>query len=120
MQMFRKTIQRPLDRRSAVDSPVRQYRGQPVSQVPADYLRWLEGVKREELHELQYEMENRGVPARWGRPEVRTTRTTQTLQEIVEAGYRALAMKYHPDHGGDSEKMRDLNLEIARWRAEAK
>jgi len=39
---------------------------------------------------------------------------------MIEAGYRTLAMKYHPDHGGDSEKMRDLNLEIARWRSEAK
>lgn len=94
-----------------------KYRGQPVSQVPADYLRWLERTKREELQELQYAMENRGIPARWARPEVRTT---QTLREMIEAGYRTLAMKYHPDHGGDSEKMRDLNLEIARWRSEAK
>lgn len=34
----------------------------------------------------------------------------QMLTEMLKAGYKALAMKYHPDHeGGDAEKMTELN-----------
>lgn len=29
--------------------------------------------------------------------------------EIIEAGYRKMAQKYHPDSGGDTVKMKDLN-----------
>lgn len=29
--------------------------------------------------------------------------------EIVKAGYRQLSKKYHPDAGGDAEKMKSLN-----------
>lgn len=30
-------------------------------------------------------------------------------QEVIEAAYRRLARKYHPDHGGDESKMKLLN-----------
>jgi hypothetical protein len=29
--------------------------------------------------------------------------------ELLKEGYRKLAAKYHPDHGGDPEKMKELN-----------
>jgi hypothetical protein len=29
--------------------------------------------------------------------------------ELVSAGYRSLAQRHHPDHGGDAEKMKQLN-----------
>lgn len=29
--------------------------------------------------------------------------------EVIRAAYKALAMLYHPDHGGDSERMVELN-----------
>jgi DnaJ-class molecular chaperone len=31
------------------------------------------------------------------------------LTEILREGYRKCAMKYHPDQGGDPEKMLELN-----------
>jgi hypothetical protein len=34
--------------------------------------------------------------------------------EVVKAAYKALAMKLHPDHGGDEEKMKRLNTAYAR------
>ena len=43
-------------------------------------------------------------------------------REVVEAAYRALALKYHPDRGGNAEIMANLNraIEIIRkergWR----
>ena len=104
-----------------------KYRGYHVTTVPTSYLRWLEGVKQEELDGLQDEMDSRGLSTTRAARAARTAQavrramqvapTTQTFKEIVEAGYRSLAMKYHPDRGGSTEKMRDLNLEIARWRS---
>jgi DnaJ-domain-containing protein 1 len=30
-------------------------------------------------------------------------------REEIRSAYRALAMRHHPDHGGDAEKMRSIN-----------
>lgn len=34
--------------------------------------------------------------------------------EVVKAAYRALAQKYHPDHGGDTAKMQALNAAMGK------
>ena len=36
--------------------------------------------------------------------------TVKTLEEL-KAEYRRLAMKYHPDRGGDAETMKAINAE---------
>jgi DnaJ-domain-containing protein 1 len=36
--------------------------------------------------------------------------------EVVRASYKALAMKHHPDHGGDTEAMQRLNEAYERLR----
>jgi curved DNA-binding protein CbpA len=33
--------------------------------------------------------------------------------EVIEAAYKKLAHKYHPDHGGDGAKMKELNIAYA-------
>jgi len=33
--------------------------------------------------------------------------------EVVKAAYKALALKYHPDRGGDQAKMQELNSAIS-------
>lgn len=38
-------------------------------------------------------------------------------KEIVDAGYRALAKKCHPDAGGTDEQMRDLNKAVGKLRS---
>jgi hypothetical protein len=39
------------------------------------------------------------------------------LRETLDAGYRSLSVKLHPDHvGGDLEKMTRLNIALAAWR----
>lgn len=35
--------------------------------------------------------------------------TSDAPPEVIRAAYKALAMLYHPDHGGDSERMLELN-----------
>ncbi len=36
-------------------------------------------------------------------------RLSKLERELLKEGYRALAIKYHPDKGGDPEKMKELN-----------
>jgi len=40
--------------------------------------------------------------------------------EVVEAAYRALSKIYHPDLGGDAEKMRELNEAVKEAREKTK
>lgn len=35
--------------------------------------------------------------------------TTEAPEVVVKAAYKALSMIYHPDHGGDQDKMSELN-----------
>ncbi len=36
----------------------------------------------------------------------------EIVRELVGAGYRALAFKYHPDHGGQTEIMQRINTTV--------
>jgi hypothetical protein len=37
-----------------------------------------------------------------------------TTVEEIKAQYRKLAFKFHPDHGGDLERMKELNLQYEK------
>jgi hypothetical protein len=39
------------------------------------------------------------------------------MQEIIAAGYRTLASKHHPDHGGKTGDMQTLNAAVEKLRA---
>jgi DnaJ-domain-containing protein 1 len=63
------------------------------------------------------------------RPRTRTTPRNETTAhavlhllpsappEVVRAAYKALAMKHHPDHGGDTEAMQKINEAYRRLAA---
>lgn len=40
--------------------------------------------------------------------------------EVVNAAYRTLSKRLHPDHGGSAERMKALNLAVERAREAAK
>ena len=44
----------------------------------------------------------------------------QWTKEIISAGYRALAQKHHPDHGGSTEAMQEINAAAERLRETAR
>jgi len=97
--------------------PFGRYRGVPLEEVPLSYLRWLlrELALREPL--LTYvERECRRRNGRRHRHRAASPTTSlafppalrATAAEIVTTGFRVLALKRHPDHGGRHEEMLDL------------
>ena len=79
--------------------PFGKHKGERLEDIPDDYLEWLllkiDLRADTRMHvEAEYRLRN-GPPPSAG-----------SLLDIVNAGFRALALKYHPDHGGDSESMR--------------
>jgi len=93
------------------------HKGQLLSEIPADYVEWLlsldhirnplRGVVEQEL-ELRAEEAARAIDAC---PDV------QIADELIGAGVRALAKKYHPDIGGTNQQMQDVNATAAWLRA---
>jgi len=76
-----------------------KYKGQDLSSVPEDYIEWLVDKARNDVATYEGELERRIL--------IREADETIAAQ-IVEAGFKVLAKKYHPDVGGDPAKMREL------------
>ena len=76
-----------------------KYRGTDIREVPRDYLEWLAESNRKTIAAIEAELERRQlmdlVDAGWA-------------ERIVRTGFRALAMQYHPDKGGEPADMRCL------------
>lgn len=76
-----------------------KYKGTMFCDVPLDYLIFLAESNRKKTKQLEDEIERRQL----------VEEANETIAEkIVNAGYRALATKCHPDAGGDPEAFRRL------------
>ena len=77
-----------------------KYKGQQLASVPAAYLEYLVSSAKQTVAECEAELERRRM----------TEEASLTMVErIVEAGFRELAKKIHPDvEGGDTASMREL------------
>jgi hypothetical protein len=93
-----------------VRMPFGKFRGFQVADLPEDYLTWLWETcdLREPLRSAVQEALSSDDGAL-----VRSTDLPPELkpvvQEIVSVGYRMLAMKLHPDQGGNHKEMTRLN-----------
>lgn len=102
--------------------PFGKYRGLEISNLPSNYLDWLLTI---DLHGRLLE----AVEAEWMSRDADEGHETPPvpphtgldaeerllLMEVVRAGYRALARKYHPDlEGGNPEMMVRLNRLMER------
>lgn len=87
--------------------PFGKYRGCRLAELPDDYLDWLRTIKlRGSLKTaVEEEVTNRNS----GREDVMTL-----AAHIISTGYKRLALALHPDRGGDTAAMQNLN-EAVDW-----
>ena len=82
--------------------PFGKYKDKHIDQVPLGYLEWLlkwNGLYADLREDIQREIAHRiGPPPEEG-----------SIMDLITAGYRAIALKYHPDKGGSIVAMQRLN-----------
>lgn len=102
--------------------PFGKYQGVLLEAAPADYLRWLttrdlrEPLASQVRDELQRRTRDHRSSTRRPAGDRASTRgplaqrpALPLLEELVGAGVRTLAKRYHPDVGGTHEQMLALN-----------
>jgi hypothetical protein len=97
--------------------PFGKFRGTSLENLPDEYLFWLHGLSdlREPLKtfvDLAYQRRCE-PPRQYAAP---ISFEDAQARELIEAGYRALAKKYHPDKGGDVRRMQEINATMERLR----
>lgn len=101
-----------------------RYLSDPV--IPNGYLAWLASEANIDyalLREVEAELDRRTQSeSRYQAPPTSKARIPQGVRlevalQLVEAGRRNMALKHHPDMGGDNQKMAELNAS-ADWLSE--
>ena len=113
--------------------PFGKHKGRNFDQIPVDYLNWLlrqkwlqAGIRRE-IEEYLEDPEAEADDKQWRQPPPPpsnggssklgfTAEEQADLKLILQAGFRALALKCHPDTGGSNGAMQRLNLLAAKLR----
>lgn len=105
--------------------PFGKWKGHRLEDVPGSYLEWVLGVaktkslrqaieeeldRREAGHERRRQQQAPPPPPPRGRSPLAEPTIAAAALDIVNAGYRQTALKRHPDHGGDVEAMKAVNL----------
>lgn len=96
--------------------PFGKHKGKLLRDLPDTYLAWLLGLSdlREPLKtELRLEGERRVRSYAPPKP-ARELPPRETAEEIITAGYRQVALRRHPDHGGTHDEMLAVNA-AADW-----
>jgi hypothetical protein len=105
-----------------------KYKGREINDVPSDYLLWLHRLSKSNVREIRRELVRRGwvdgddedKPPRSGDGHLPAGLNSPLFRDLLAAGYKSLANKLHPDHGGGVEDMRKLNDLRERLRKEFK
>ena len=92
--------------------PFGKYRGAMVNELPFNYLQWLTGL--ELLEPLRTRVRNEYEKRLHDQSQYEGPINLAVVDEIIGAGVRSLAKTYHPDAGGDHEKMVGIN-NAADW-----
>ena len=98
-----------------MDMPFGKHKGTPLEDLPRDYLDWLNALEdlRPPLRsavdrEIERRAENdkqKSIP----RSRTMTPDLVPFAEEIVKAGLHTLALREHPDRGGNLRRMQDIN-----------
>jgi N-glycosylase/DNA lyase len=84
-----------------------KYRDRNVRDVPRDYLEWLASSTRQTLEQIEEELTRRDTAEEANLSDV---------EKIITAGYRQMARQCHPDVGGDTKRMQEINAAMERLR----
>lgn len=82
-----------------------KYGDLPLSEVPAEYLEWMIRNSQEKIDLCKTELARR---------ELAEAANSSVIEQIVKAGYRDLAKKHHPDNGGTSSGMQEVNAAMEK------
>lgn len=88
---------------STVKNPLKfgQYRGRDITDpsIPESYFEYSIGLFTKTIEDFKTELERRHNIEK---------ATDSMATQIISAGFRALALKLHPDQGGDPETFQEL------------
>ncbi len=105
--------------------PFGRFRGWPLGELPDSYIVWLialPDLRPPLAGAIRREAEARGLltpVATEAGPALRFASADAGLvREVLDAGYRQVARRMHPDAGGDAERMRHLNVLAESLRAQ--
>lgn len=92
--------------------PFGKFRGAFLCDLPDDYLEWLLIIElREPLRSAVFsEADARRFKTKY--EDNNNAPRAAMVDELVSAGLRTLALKYHPDRGGNPEKMVAINTAV--------
>ncbi len=82
--------------------PFGKYRGELLEDLPTDYLEWLGSLQLREPLRSHVEAEH---ARRYAESTTVAFPHVGLANQIITAGYRALALRLHPDAGGDHDSM---------------
>lgn len=108
---------------SVYTMPFGKHKGVPIGDLPLPYLEWLAALDdlREPLashvtHEFYKRSGQERTHESWAPHNSFTRDELPIVKAVIAKGYRALALEYHPDHGGTTEQMQRLNKVVVSLR----
>ena len=78
-----------------------KYAGCDLRDVPESYLRWLATDSKQRLAVYESELARR---------EMDEETSASWVQKIIRAGFKEMAKRHHPDHGGSTADMQAINV----------
>jgi len=93
--------------------PFGKYSGLRLDQVPTPYLLWLnslDDLREPLLSAVAEELDCRELDSDQSEVEAVPPEVLMVAESIIKVGLRHLALKNHPDAGGDPEAMKQINL----------
>ena len=105
-------IKSGMDRGRVMKIPFGKYKGEYVSYLPDEYLWWLFGQDflKSPLDEVVRDEAMQRWPEKFETLSARQPEARPDLKRAIQSLFWELASKFHPDHGGDNEAMKALNL----------
>jgi hypothetical protein len=95
--------------------PFGKHRGKAIADLDGGYLRWCcenltsAGPKLRAALEKEWERRNGTIESSTSTLRIPEA-SIELWHELIEAGYKQLALRYHPDRGGDPDTMIRLNV----------